>query len=79
VTKLITIRPQSITNPPILLAGANIYDCRGITVQDIIFKRTVNIRNSLLITIARNNIEVVGYNPNPGESLNIYLEKLISM
>ena len=70
VTQSITVRPQNITKPPILLAGANIYDCRGITVQDILFKRAVNIRNSSLINIARNNIEVVGYSPNPGKILN---------
>jgi hypothetical protein len=68
LTKAITIRAQNAVERPILLLGANIFNSNNITIQDIYFKRTVNVRNCTKINILRNFIEVADYSPLPGKA-----------
>ena len=61
--------PQDPQNPPVLAAGINIFDSFGVTVQDLVLKHEIFIKNSSFINILRNSIEVDGYSGNPGTHL----------
>ena len=63
----ITVRAQNASIPPVLSGGFNIYDCAKVTVQDLVLKREINIRNSTNLNIQSNSIEVAGYSPSPGK------------